>query len=213
MIKSMHEYNTSRKELFLKEYGRNIQSLVDHIGTIADKATRTQYAQSILRLMGTLSSNGKNVIEYTQKRWDDLFIISDYTLDIDGDHVMPTRDALVKRPVRLEYYKQPVKYRHYGRHIELLVKKVVEITDPVEQERAIINIAKLIKNFSSTWNKDNLDTNNILATIEDIAEGKLIVNLEKIKSENTFYLPSTSYKDRNKNYKKAKEIQVLKQNK
>jgi hypothetical protein len=210
MIKSMHEYNTGRQQLFLKEYGRNIQNLVAHIGTISDKTTRTQYAQAILRLMGTLNSNGKNVIEYTQKRWDDLFIISDYTLDINSDHAMPKRETLAKRPVRIEYYKQPVKYRHYGRHIELLVKKVVEITDPVEQERAIISIAKLIKNFSSTWNKDNLDTNNILATIEDMAEGKLIVNLEKIKSENAFYSPSASYKDRNKNYKKAKETSSAK---
>jgi hypothetical protein len=209
----MHEYNTSRKKLFLKEYGRNIQNLVTHINTIENKALRTRYAQAILKLMGTLSSNGKH-IEYMQKRWDDLFIISDYRLDIDGNHVMPSREGLIKQPKRLEYHKQPIKYKHYGRHIELLVQKVVEITDPAIQGQAIIGIAKLIKNFGNTWNKDNLDAPTLLATIQGMADGKLVADLEQIKSENPFYINAGSnYKDKHKLHKKVKVGQFPKQSK
>lgn len=194
----MHEYNTSRKKLLLKEYGRNIQKLVAHLETIEDKAIRTKYAQAILKLMGALSTGSKNNIEYPQKRWDDLFIISDYRLDIASNYPMPNRDFLVKQPKRLTYFKQPIKYRHYGRHIETLVQKAAAITDPVEQEQVIVNIARLIKTFSSTWNKDNLDTNTILATIQTMAGCKLTADLEKIKAEHTFYSQSTFYKDKNK---------------
>ena len=183
----MHEYNTSRKPLALKEYGRNIQKLVARVGTIEDRARRTQYAYAILKLMDLLSPSAKQVTEYSQKRWDDLFIISDYTLDIESSYLMPTRDLLAKQPKRLDYIKQPIKYRHYGRHIELLIKKATEITNLAEQERMVIGIARLIKNFSRVWNKDNLDSSTILATIQDIAGGKLAVDFEKIQAENTFY--------------------------
>ena len=192
----MYEYNTSRKPLVLKEYGRNIQKLVVHIGTIEDRATRTQYAHAILKLMGSLSPCAKQVMEYPQKRWDDLFIISDYTLDIESSYPLPTRDLLAKQPKRLNYIKQPIKYRHYGRHIELLIKKATEITNPAEQERVVISIARLIKSFSSVWNKDNPGSSTILATIQDIAGGKLVVDFEKIKAENTFYTTTPKEKTR-----------------
>ena len=192
----MHEYNTSRKPLALKEYGRNAQKLVGHIGTIEDKATRTRYAYAILKLMGALSPCAKQGMEYPQKRWSDLFIISDYTLDIESNYPMPTRDLLVKHPKRLDYIKQPIKYRHYGRHIELLIKKATEITNLAEQERVVISIARLIKNFSRVWNKDNPGSSTILATIQDIAGGKLAVDFEKIKAENTFY--ATTPKEKTK---------------
>jgi len=182
----MFEYNTSRKPLVLKEYGRNIQRLVDYINTIEDKATRTQYAHAVLKLMGMLSPYAKQVTEYPQKRWDDLCIIADYRLDVESNYPMPTRELLVKKPEALMYKKQPIKYRHYGRHIELFIKKATAVADPVEQERAIISIARLIKSFSTMWNRDNLDNNTILSIIKDIAGDKLSVDLEKIKAEHTF---------------------------
>jgi hypothetical protein len=198
----MHDYNTGRTKLLLKEYGRNIQNLITHITTIEDKTLRTQHARAIFKLMSTLSTNGKHV-EYNQKRWDDLFIISDYKLDIEGNHIMPHRDTLVKQPQRLTYCKQPIKYKHYGRHIELLAKKAAEISDSVAQERAIIGIAKLVKNFSTLWNKDNLDTETLLATIQNMVHGKLVIDLDKIKLGNNFYSHTDSnYKEKHRLYKR-----------
>ncbi len=38
------EYNTVRPGIKLKEYGRNVQKLVDYIRTIPDKEKRTELA-------------------------------------------------------------------------------------------------------------------------------------------------------------------------
>ncbi|MEM7055509.1 MAG: DUF4290 domain-containing protein [Bacteroidota bacterium] len=185
----MHEYNTKRKPLVLREYGRNVQKLVAQLDTIEDKAIRTQQARAILKLMSSLSTCDKQATEYSQKRWDDLCTISDYTLDVESNYPMPTRNLLPKKPSPLAYKRQPIKYRHYGRHVELLIEKATEITSPTEQERIVIGIARLIKNCSSVWNKEKLDNSMILATIQDIAGSKLTADLEKIKVENIFQTP------------------------
>jgi hypothetical protein len=39
-----YDYNTSRHKLILPEYGRNIQKMVEHIMTIADRDERNKLA-------------------------------------------------------------------------------------------------------------------------------------------------------------------------
>ena len=43
-----HEYNTGRPELILKEYGRNVQKLVQYIKSIEDPAKRSTYAHTLV---------------------------------------------------------------------------------------------------------------------------------------------------------------------
>ena len=72
----------------------------------------------------------------------------------------------------------------------------------------LISIGKLIKNVSATWNKDNMDNATILGIIQDLAGKKLLINIEKLKFENTF-TTSTNNQGESKhkqkiNYKKKK---------
>lgn len=205
----MHTYNTNQSPLKLREYGRNVQKLVAQLEQIPDKATRTRYANSILQVMGLLHAGSiKLPIDYSQKRWDDLFNISDYKLDIDSPYPMPQPELLVKRPTPLPYPQQTIKYRHCGRHVEHLIQRAVEVTDPVKQEEMIISIGKLIKNLSATWNKDNMDNATIFGMIQDLAGKKLLIDIEKLKSENNFTTSTNNHgvsKDKKKvNYKKKK---------
>ncbi len=205
----MHTYNTNQSPLKLREYGRNVQKLVAQLEQIPDKATRTKYANSILQVMGLLhTGSAKSPIDYSQKRWDDLFNISGYKLDIDSPYPMPQPGILVKRPTPLPYPQQAIKYRHCGHHVEQLIQKAVEITDPVKQEQMIISIGKLIKNLSATWNKDNMDNATIFGMIQDLTGKKLLIDIEKLKSENNFTTSTNNRgesKDKKRvNYKKKK---------
>jgi hypothetical protein len=183
----MHTYNTNQPPLKLREYGRNVQKLITQLEQISDKATRTQYANRIIQVMGLLhAGTTKPSVDLLQKRWDDLLIISDYNLDIDSPYPKPQPALSLKRPNPLHYPQQAIKYRHCGHHVEQLVQKAVEITDPVKQEEMIINIGKVIKNLSATWNKDNMDNATIFGIIQDLADKKLLIDIEKLKSENNF---------------------------
>jgi hypothetical protein len=201
----MYTYNTNQGPLKLKEYGRNVQKLVAQLQQVEDKTIRNQYAQGILKIMNLLHSSGtKLTSEHSQKRWDDLFIIADYNLDIESPYPMPSREILINRPQQLSYSKHPIKYRHCGRHIELVIKKILEESDPAKQADMLVSTGKLIKSFSAAWNKDNMDSNTVLSIIQDLAGGKLAVDIERLKSESIFSASNNVLKEKNKMYKNKK---------
>ena len=48
-----YDYNTSRKNLVLPEYGRNIQKMVDHIMATENRDERNRLTQALINVMGT----------------------------------------------------------------------------------------------------------------------------------------------------------------
>ncbi|MEM9416799.1 MAG: DUF4290 domain-containing protein [Bacteroidota bacterium] len=184
----MHDYNSTRQPLILKEYGRNVQKMVEALQTIPDKAQRTAQAQGILNIMAILDANTKQSVENLQKRWDDLFIIADYTLDVDSPYPKPAKGVLEKKPPRPAYTQRPLKFRNYGRNIEHLIQKAIHTEDPAEQEPMVLEIVRLMKTFSK---EGNIDT--ILANLKYMSDNKLGVDVEKLKAQNSF---STVHRDK-----------------
>lgn len=192
---SMHEYNANRTPLILKEYGRNIQKLVEHICTIQEKDTRTAYAHALLELIMRLTPHMKNAFEYTRKFWDDMFIMSGHSLDVESPYPMPEENILGKGPQRLAYKTKPIKFKHYGRNLELLIEKATTLESQEQQERVISNVVKLIKIFSRGWNNDGTDENRIIENIKKIAGDKLLVDFEELKAQSMLHSPRE--RDRN----------------
>ena len=77
------EYNTQREAIILKEYGRNVQKLVNYIRTIPEKEKRTKMATTLIELIKQLAPVVKEAHENPQRMWDDLYIIADFNLDIE----------------------------------------------------------------------------------------------------------------------------------
>lgn len=55
----MLTYNTHRPRLILPEYGRAIQSMVEHCVTIPDREERTRCAYSIINTMARIQQIGR----------------------------------------------------------------------------------------------------------------------------------------------------------
>jgi hypothetical protein len=180
------EYNTCRPRLILKEYGRNLQKLAAYLKTIEDKEKRTQYAYLMVDLMKQINPAVKETLETNQKLWDDLYIMSDFDLDIDSPFPMPEREVLNRKPQRLTYRDSDLKYKHYGRNIDLLIEKAIQIEDPEEKEAAIIYIGKLMKSFYASWNRENVDDESILKNMRELSNNKLDYDLERVRQENLF---------------------------
>lgn len=196
----MQEYNANRPSLILREYGRNLQKLVQQINALENRDTRTKHAQALIKLMGVLDTNGKSQAESLQKRWDDLSIMSDYTLDVDRPYPAPVKGATNQEAQRLPYVQGAVKFRSYGRNIECLIQKAAEATDPTLQEQMLVAIVKLMKNFSNTWNRDNIDCNTILIHLQQLAGNRLTIDQERLKAYNLF---QNNARDKNKPSKGA----------
>lgn len=181
------EYNTRRSPLILREYGRNVQNLVAHIKSLEEKEKRNKLASVLVELMKMINPEfNKDAAEYTQKVWDDLFIISKFDLDVESPFPIPEATILDRKPDRMRYQSNEIKYRHYGRNIEILINNAVAMEDPAEKETAIIAIGKLMKSFYMTWNKDNIEDEQVLKNIRQLSKDQLSIDIEKVKANGLF---------------------------
>lgn len=189
------EYNTERPHLILKEYGRNVQKLVEYIRTVPDKDKRTELAYTLIELIKQLTPTIKDQPENPQRVWDDLYIIADFNLDISSPYPVPAREILFKKPDRVDYPQSQVRFKHYGKNIEKLVKEALKKEDPQERQDAIIYLGKLMKTFYGNWNKETLDDSVILKDIQEMSGGALDMTIEKVREDNLF---EKLYKERKK---------------
>ncbi len=179
------DYNTQRQQILLKEYGRNIQVMVENLLQVEDRDNRTKQANQLVELMRQFVQPGaKDNNDVTHKIWDDIFIISNFQLDVDCPFPKPDATVINKKPAPLGYsYTQP-KLKHYGKNIEFLVSKITELEDATEKENASIYVARLMKSFFAQYNKEVVEDEVIKEQLYRISAGKLVLDLEKIKSEN-----------------------------
>ena len=200
----MMEYNTGREHLKLREYGRNVQNLVAHIQNEEDKEKRSKQATILVELMKQINPNlNKDSEEYDQKIWDDVFIISGFDIDVESPYPTPEPTLLEKKPERLTYFSNEIKYKHYGRSIEILIKKAIALEDQKEKEGAVVVIGKLMKSFFQTWNKDSISDELVLKNIKRMSGNQLDINIETVKELGLFDLGKPAFNKR-KNYSNNK---------
>ncbi len=180
------EYNSQREAIILKEYGRNVQKLIEYIRQEGDKEKRTQMAHTLLELIRQLTPSIKDQPENPQRLWDDLFIIADFNLDINSPYPVPERDILFKKPRKVEYPQSRIRYKHYGKNIEKLVKEALKIESKEDRDEAIVYLGKLMKTFYGSWHKETLDDAVILKDIALLSNGELTLELDKVKEDNLF---------------------------
>lgn len=189
------EYNTQRPYIILKEYGRNVQKLVEYIRSIPSKEKRTELAYTLIELIKQLTPTIKDQPENPQRVWDDLYIIANFNLDIDCPYPVPQPEILFKKPLKVDYPQSQVRFKHYGKNIEKLVKEALKIEDEQERQDAIIYLGKLMKTFYGNWNKETIDDSVILKDIQAMSGGALNMTIEKVREDNLF---EKLYKERKK---------------
>jgi len=182
------DYNSSRKDLVLPEYGRNIHKMVDYALTIEDKEKRNKIVKSIIAIMGSMFPHLRDVNDFKHKLWDHIAIISDFKLDLESPYQLMTKEKLQEKPKRLPYNNKKLKFRHYGKTVESLVNKAVEIEDKEEREALVILIIKHMKKSFYNWNKDNITDNKVIGDIKLLSGGKLELDKDfKIPEQRDFY--------------------------
>jgi hypothetical protein len=195
----MLEYNASRPDIILKEYGRNVQKLANYLSTIEDREERTRYAYTLIELMRQLNPSVKENNETTQKLWDDLFIMTNFTLDVEAPYPPPEVDILTRKPKQVPYSTEPVRYRHYGKNLEKLIQEAGELEDEEERQAAIIYLGRLMKTFYGTWNRENVDDEVIIRDMKKMSRGKLTISAEEVKEKNLFEVSQPKNRSNNNN--------------
>ena len=157
----------------MKEYGRHIQKMIDHILTIEDPQRRQAQANGVIELMGFLNPHLKNVEDFRHKLWDHLFLISDFKLEVESPYPIPTREKLQAKPAPLPYPKRYPKFSHLGKNLEVIIDKAKKEQDPEKRIGFTNTIAYYMKLAYSNWHKELVHDDSIRGELSTITNGEL----------------------------------------
>ncbi len=167
------EYNTDLPPLIISEYGRNIQKMVDFAITVQDREERNKVARAIIDVMGQLNPHLRDVNDFKHKLWDHLFVISKFQLDVDSPYPKPSPETFTTKPERVPYPRNNIRFKHYGKVVEDMIQKAIEMEEGEHKDAFIETIANVMKSFYITWNKDNVVDEVIFEQLQLISKGKI----------------------------------------
>ena len=167
------EYNSLRKKMYIPEYGRHLHNMVEYALTIKDRVKRTKTCEYIIKIMGNLNSNVRDISDYRHKLWDQLHIMSNFKLDVDSQYEGPTKEEIYKKPERLSYPKRNEKYRYYGYNIQWMINELVNWKEGEKKERMKWAIANHMKKCYVNWNKKTVEDKIIFEHLKLFSENKI----------------------------------------
>ncbi|WPR70041.1 DUF4290 domain-containing protein [Flavobacterium sp. NG2] len=167
------EYNAERPHLIIPEYGRHLQKLIDQATLIESDEERNKAAKYIIQVMGTLNPHLRDVPDFQHKLWDQLFIMSDFKLNVESPYPIPSREVLQLKPEPLQYPQNFPKYRYYGNNIKYMID-VANKWEEGEMKNALVKvIANHMKKSYLSWNKDTVKDDVIFEHLYELSGGKL----------------------------------------
>jgi hypothetical protein len=199
------KYNSELTKLIIPEYGRHIQKLVEHCMTLEDKAARNKLAQAIIDVMGNQQPHLRDVPDFKHKLWDQLFIMSDFKLDVDSPFPVTTKEELKEKPERLPYPKVASKYRYYGYNMQTMIDVAIAWKDDETKGKLVYAIANHMKKCYLIWNKDSVTDAIIKKHLIDLSDNKLDIDVEKTALKEDSIITAGQKKRYNQNNKQKKK--------
>ena len=170
------EYNTERTKLIIPEYGRHLHKMIDQALSCNDRNERNNIAKAIIGVMGNLNPHLRDVLDFQHKLWDQLFIMSDFKLDVDSPYPLPSKEEFSQRPDKLNYPQNFPKYRFYGNNIKRMIDVAIDWEEGEMKKQLIYVIANHMKKCFLNWNKDTVEDDVIFGHLLELSEGNLILD-------------------------------------
>ena len=175
MIENL-QYNNERSQLAIPEYGRHIHKMIQQVMAEDDKEQRNKQAQAIIGIMGNLNPHLRDVADFQHKLWDQLFIMSEFKLDVDAPFPKPSAEVLAAPPTPLAYPQSHPKYRFYGNNIKGMIDVIVNWEEGELKEALVYVIANHMKKCFLNWNKDTVEDRVIFDHLAELSDGKIILS-------------------------------------
>jgi len=206
------EYNAERPHLIIPEYGRHLQKLITQATQIEDRVERNKAAKYIISVMGSLNPHLRDVPDFQHKLWDQLFIMSDFNLDVDSPYPIPSKDILTQKPDRLKYPQNFPKYRFYGNNIKYMIDVANSWEESELKNALVLVIANHMKKCYLSWNKDTVSDEVIFEHLLELSGGKLNLSKSNEELSNTHDLMKVNKKVSNKTQFSSNKPGIIKKN-
>jgi hypothetical protein len=183
------QYNTQKEKLILPEYGRNIQNMVDHCMGIENREERTKCAYTIIDVMGNMFPHLRDVNNFKHILWDHLAIMSDFQLEIDYPYEVISKEELYSVPEKIEYSRPTMKYRHYGKILERMIRIAADMEEGDKRKYLVKLLLIQMKKSYAQWNKE-VDDAKIFHDLQELSGGKIKVNEEQFTNPEVKVTPT-----------------------
>lgn len=190
------DYNTQRERLILPEYGREVQSMVDHAVGIADRDRRQQCANAIIAIMKRMFPHSTDSVDNERKLWDHLALMSDFKLDIDYPYDVEQAQTIHAKPEPMSYPMRQIPVRHYGNMMFELFSRLKTMPAGKERDELIRLVANQMKRDLTLWGHGSSDDEKVASDLAEYTDGKVQLDL------GTFKFDRTVIKDNDKKRKK-----------
>jgi hypothetical protein len=197
-------YNSQLKPITQPEFGRNIQRMIEKAIAEPNREVRNKMAKAIIEIMAQLTPHLRDAADYKHKLWDNLFIISNFRLDVDSPFPKPNVETLEAKPDRVNYPNTNIKFRHYGKTIENLVNKARTMPNGEEKSIFVEMVANMMKKSYLAWNRDTVTDDVILDQLSQMSKGELKLDPNKRLLFIDFRLKKQEMQNFNKKSKKKK---------
>ena len=170
------DYNTQRPLLGISEYGRHVQEYIEHIKSLPSKEERTSWVHNLAGIMATLNPDIKLQVNYKEILWGHIFQMADYDLDVDCPYEIVQVKQEFKRPEHLGYNVSGIRFRFYGRNLQMMIDKAAEMEDGELKQDLVNMIASFMYNSCKAWNNENLSNEVIAEHLSTLSKGQLKID-------------------------------------
>ena len=196
--------------MWLPEYGRHIQEMVDSLLEIEDRQERTRQAKAVIAVMGNLNPLLRDTADFTHKLWDHLIIMSDFKLDVDSPYPLPSRQDLTVNPRHMAYPQSFITHKHYGKYVARMLRSLSEARNPESVSRAVDNIARYMRTKSYEFNQEHPNNEVIIKDIRKMSGDAITIDevaLNNLRSDYKQHFSARPQNNRpNNNRKPAQKL-------
>ena len=177
------DYNTSRTRLVLPEYGREVQQMVDYAKTLPTKEERQRCAEEIVKIMNRMFPHNRDDVNYRQKLWDHLAIMSNFELDIDYPYNVSEARSMSKKPQPLGYPMNTIPMRHYGSLVFELFEQLKTMPAGEARDELVRQTANQMKRDLLLWSHANNVEERIAGDLARFTDGAIQIDLATFRFE------------------------------
>lgn len=196
------EYYTEFPSLPFKDYGRNILLLIEKIKSIPNKEQRNFYAQQAIKCMSTVNPQQKDMADYKKKLWHHLFVLANYELEVDCPYDLSELEKNIEDlpHEKLSYQNNPPKFKQYGKNIEILISKIIELPEGDNKNAQVKSLANLMKICAQKTNEEKIEDTTIFQHLAMLSNGQLVIHEEVTLQDVAAVSKNKTHNNKNKKF-------------
>ena len=102
--------------------------------------------------------------------------MSRFKLDVDSPYPIPTEDEARIKPAYLPYPKHKIKLRHYGKNVETMIQKAIEMEDEEKRVAFTEVIGNFMKMTYKNWSNEEVSNDLVKEDMKTLSRGLLHIS-------------------------------------